>query len=99
MSLYLYEAVDSSGRKIRESASYTDESTLKSSLREKGLTPLSIKTSESKEISFLGRVTSKDLLALATVAAVVLLVSGYGRTAEGSAYLYGLKLKLPGRRN
>ncbi|MDA8434335.1 MAG: type II secretion system F family protein [Nitrospiraceae bacterium] len=62
MPLYVYEAVDSSGRKIRESASYSDESTLKSSLREKGLMPLSIRMSESKEISFFDRVTSKDLL-------------------------------------
>ncbi|MDA8242412.1 MAG: type II secretion system F family protein [Nitrospiraceae bacterium] len=62
MPLYVYEAVDSSGRKIRESASYSDESTLKSSLREKGLMPLSIRMSESKEISFFERVTSKDLL-------------------------------------
>jgi general secretion pathway protein F len=62
MPLYVYEAVDSSGRKIRESASYSDESTLKSSLREKGLMPLSIKTSESKESSFFERVSAKDLL-------------------------------------
>ncbi|MDA8434230.1 MAG: type II secretion system F family protein, partial [Nitrospiraceae bacterium] len=62
MPLYTYEAVDSSGRKIRESASYSDETTLKASLREKGLMPLSIKTSAAKESAFFERVTAKDLL-------------------------------------
>lgn len=62
MPLYVYEAVDSSGRKIKESASYSDEAVLKSSLKEKGLMPLSIRISESKETSFFERITSKDLL-------------------------------------
>ncbi len=62
MPLYTYEAVDSSGRKVRDNASFSDEASLKSMLREKGLIPLSIKISASKELSFLERVTSKDLL-------------------------------------
>jgi general secretion pathway protein F len=62
MPLYVYEAVDSSGRKVKESASHPDEVTLKSDLREKGLIPLSIKISETRETSFFERITSKDLL-------------------------------------
>lgn len=62
MPLYTYEAVNSSGKKVRESASYSDESSLKASLREKGLRPLSIKISEQKESSFFERISSKDLL-------------------------------------
>lgn len=62
MPLYIYEAVDSSGRKMKESASYSDEENLKASLREKGLIPLSIKVSESKDVSLFERITSKDLL-------------------------------------
>ncbi|MEW6109088.1 MAG: type II secretion system F family protein [Nitrospirota bacterium] len=62
MPLYVYEAVDPSGRKIKESASYSDEETLKSTLREKGLIPLSIAVSESKKSPFFERITSKDLL-------------------------------------
>jgi type II secretory pathway component PulF len=62
MPFYTYEAVDSSGRKVRESASFSDETSLKSTLREKGLIPLSIKISGPKELSIFERVTSKDLL-------------------------------------
>jgi general secretion pathway protein F len=62
MPLYVYEAVDSSGKKIKESVSYADETALKSSLREKGLIPLSITTSESKKTALFERVTRKDLL-------------------------------------
>lgn len=62
MPLYIYEAIDSSGRKIKQSASYSDEAALKSSLREKGLMPLDIRISESKEFSFFERISSKDLL-------------------------------------
>jgi general secretion pathway protein F len=62
MPFYTYEAVDSSGRKVRESASFSDETSLKSTLREKGLIPLSIKISSPKELSLFERVTSKDLL-------------------------------------
>jgi len=60
--MYLYEAVDPSGRKIRESASHPDETSLKSYLKEKGLKPLSIRISETREISFFDRVTVKDIL-------------------------------------
>lgn len=62
MPLYSYEAVDVSGRKIKETTSSSDEETLKSALREKGLIPLSIAASESKRDSFLRRITAKDLL-------------------------------------
>lgn len=62
MPQYTYEAVDQTGRKIKESASYPDESILKSSLMEKGLRPLSIKVSEQKDASFFERISSKDLL-------------------------------------
>ena len=62
MPQFTYEAVDPFGRKIRENASYPDESVLRSSLREKGLKPLSIKVSEQKESSFFERISGKDLL-------------------------------------
>ncbi|MDA8079096.1 MAG: type II secretion system F family protein [Nitrospiraceae bacterium] len=62
MPLYVYEAVDSSGRKVRESMAYPDEAALKASLREKGMMPLSIRVSESRAFSLFDRVTSKDLL-------------------------------------
>ncbi len=62
MPLYTYEAVDSSGRKIKESASYSDETSLKSYLREKGLIPLSIAAaSGSKKEGLFERITLKDL--------------------------------------
>jgi general secretion pathway protein F len=62
MPFYTYEAVDSSGRKIRESASFSDETSLKETLRKKGLIPLSIRISAPKELSIFERVTTKDLL-------------------------------------
>lgn len=62
MPFYTYEAVDSSGRRVKESASFSDEGSLKSTLRGKGLIPLSIKISAQKETSFFERITSKDLL-------------------------------------
>jgi general secretion pathway protein F len=62
MPFYTYEAVDSSGKKIRESESFSDETSLKTTLREKGLIPLSIKISGPKELSIFERVTTKDLL-------------------------------------
>jgi type II secretory pathway component PulF len=62
MPFYTYEAVDASGRRIRESASFSDETSLKATLREKGLIPLSIKISAPKGLSLFERVTSKDLL-------------------------------------
>jgi type II secretory pathway component PulF len=62
MPLYNYEAVDSSGRKTRESVSYPDEAALKVFLREKGLIPLSISISESKKPPLFERITSQDLL-------------------------------------
>jgi type II secretory pathway component PulF len=62
MPLYTYEAFDLSGRKIKDSASYPDETMLKSYLKEKGLKPLAIKVSEQKDTSFFERISSKDLL-------------------------------------
>ncbi len=62
MPLYVYEAVDTSGRKVRESMAYPDEAALKASLREKGMMPLSIRVSESRSFSLFDRVTAKDLL-------------------------------------
>lgn len=62
MPVYSYEAVDASGRKIRESVSFSDEAALKTSLREKGLIPLSIKASEARGAAVFERITTKDLL-------------------------------------
>ncbi len=62
MPLYVYEAVDQSGRKVRESSSHNDETSLKAYLKEKGLMPLSIKLTEPRSGAFLERVTMKDLL-------------------------------------
>lgn len=62
MPLYKYEAVDASGRKIKERISFSDEASLKSSLKDKGLIPLSIAVAESKKISFFERISQKDLL-------------------------------------
>ena len=62
MPLYNYEAVDSSGRKIKDSLTSSNEEELKSALRVKGLIPLSIKAGEAKESSFFDRISLKDLL-------------------------------------
>ncbi len=63
MPLYTYEAVDSSGRKTRQTLSSTDEETLKATLAGMGLIPLSIKVAEAKAATLFQRVSSKDLLA------------------------------------
>jgi general secretion pathway protein F len=62
MPSYIYEAVDAQGKKTRETVSFSDEQTLKSNLREKGLIPLSIAVSEAKKTSFFERTNQKDLL-------------------------------------
>lgn len=62
MPLYNYEAIDSSGRKIKDSLNSSNEEELKSALRVKGLRPLSIKAGETKENSFFERISVKDLL-------------------------------------
>lgn len=62
MPLYTYEAVDTSGKKVRETISSTDEETLKSTLRGMSLVPLSIRVSEAKESSFFQRISSEDIL-------------------------------------
>jgi general secretion pathway protein F len=62
MPLYTYEAVDTTGKKVRETISSTDEETLKSTLRGMSLVPLSIRVSEAKESSFFQRISSEDIL-------------------------------------
>lgn len=62
MPLFSYEAVDSSGKRLRESIEAPDEKFLKDMLREKGLLPVIIKTGEARKDPFLKRITSKDLL-------------------------------------
>ena len=62
MPLYNYEAIDPSGRKIKDSLTSSNEGELKATLREKGLIPLSIKLGEVKESGFFERISLKDLL-------------------------------------
>jgi len=62
MPLYNYEAIDPSGRKIKDSLTSSNEGELKATLREKGLIPLSIKLGEAKESGFFERISVKDLL-------------------------------------
>jgi general secretion pathway protein F len=62
MPLYTYEAIDSSGKKVKETISSNDEDTLKSTLRGMGLVPLSIRISAAKESSFFQRISSEDIL-------------------------------------
>ncbi|MBM4136395.1 MAG: type II secretion system protein GspF [Nitrospira sp.] len=63
MPLFIYEAVDSSGKRLKESIEATNEESLKNVLRERGLLPISIKTGvETRTGFFSKRITSKDLL-------------------------------------
>jgi len=62
MPLYSYEAIDHSGKKVKERISSSDEDTLKSTLRGMGLVPLIIKIDESKESTFFQRISSEDIL-------------------------------------
>ncbi len=62
MPLYTYEAIDSSGNKVKETISSTDEATLKSTLRDMNLVPLSIRISAARESSFFQRISSEDIL-------------------------------------
>ena len=62
MPLYTYEAIDTSGKKVKETISSADEDTLKSTLRGMGLVPLSIRVSEARESSFFQRISSEDIL-------------------------------------
>ena len=62
MPVYTYEAVDPSGRKVKDALTSSDEETVKATLREKGLTLLSIKAGEAKEGAFFERISAKDLL-------------------------------------
>jgi type II secretory pathway component PulF len=62
MPLFNYEAIDPSGRKIKDTLTSSDEEALKTTLREKNLVPLSIKAGEAKESRLFERVSIKDLL-------------------------------------
>lgn len=62
MPLYNYEAIDSSGRKIKDAFTASNEEEMKSALRGKGLIPLSIKAGEARESGFFERISLKDLL-------------------------------------
>ncbi|MFZ2198009.1 MAG: type II secretion system F family protein [Thermodesulfovibrionales bacterium] len=62
MPLYNYEAIDSSGRKIKDAFTASNEEEMKSALRGKGLIPLSIKAGEVRESGFFERISLKDLL-------------------------------------
>lgn len=62
MPLYNYEAIDSSGRKIKDAFTASNEEEMKSALRGKGLVPLSIKAGEAKASGFFERISLKDLL-------------------------------------
>src|SRR5574340_1624511 len=62
MPLYNYEAIDLTGRKLKDSLTASNEVELKAALREKGLTPLSIKLGEVRESGFFERISLKDLL-------------------------------------
>lgn len=62
MPNFVYEAVDSSGRRLKETATSSDEDTLKASLRERGLVLLSVRAARVREGALFERVTSKDLL-------------------------------------
>jgi general secretion pathway protein F len=62
MPLFNYEAIDPSGKKIKDTMASSTEGELKSVLREKGLTLLSFKISEARESSFFERISLKDLL-------------------------------------
>ncbi len=62
MPFFTYEAVDAYGKKTKETTTSSDEAELKTTLREKGLIPISITASEPKKHSFLEKITRKDLL-------------------------------------
>ncbi|MEW6214319.1 MAG: type II secretion system F family protein [Nitrospirota bacterium] len=62
MPLFSYEAVDSSGKRLKESVEAPNEESLKNILRERGLLPISIKAGETRKGSLFKRITSKDLL-------------------------------------
>jgi len=62
MPTYSYEAVDTKGKKIRDTISSSDEETVKSTLRGMGLVPLSIRVSDAKEGSFFQRISGEDIL-------------------------------------
>lgn len=62
MPLYNYEAIDPSGRKIKDAFTASNEEEMKLALRGKGLIPLSIKAGEARESVFFERISLKDLL-------------------------------------
>jgi general secretion pathway protein F len=63
MPLFIYEAVDNSGARFRESIEAASEENLKNILRGKGLLPISIRPDTDTRKSLVAkRITSKDLL-------------------------------------
>ena len=62
MPLYVYEAVDRSGKKIRAKAQASDISSLKDSLKKDGYIPLSISPYKPSRLNLFQRITTKDLL-------------------------------------
>ncbi|MBI4690677.1 MAG: type II secretion system F family protein [Nitrospirae bacterium] len=62
MPLFSYEAIDSNGKKIRESLDAINEDAIKSDLLGRGLRPLSIKPVETRNLFLFERITQKDLL-------------------------------------
>ncbi len=62
MPLFSYEAVDSSGNKIKASLEALNEDAIKSDLRTQGLIPISISAVETKNVFHFERITQKDIL-------------------------------------
>jgi len=62
MPLFSYEAVDSSGNKIKASLEALNEDAIKSDLRTQGLIPISISAVETKNVFRFERITQKDIL-------------------------------------
>lgn len=62
MPIFSYEAVDNSGKRIRESLEALNEDAIKNELRSKGLIPLSIRPVEAKKLLLFERITHKDIL-------------------------------------
>jgi general secretion pathway protein F len=62
MPVYSYTAADRAGKKVRATLEAANEAALKSELKEKGLIPLNITTSEGRRAFTIKRVTHKDIL-------------------------------------
>lgn len=62
MSYFTYEAADSLGRKVRETAEAEDERALRAELKEKGLVPISIEETEQPRQFGTRKINRKDVL-------------------------------------